>query len=163
MHFARCDQINRINASVIANFRNNNLDMQSVFLQKLRCALCCSQGKAELQQMQCRRKARVLVVLTGDSSGPARIGQKRQLESLRGGAQERDVVLVQARAGSPEAEALRAQLRLGPGPFWAVLVGKDGETKLCTTEPISGRDLAATIDAMPMRQDEMRQRDRTRS
>ena len=112
---------------------------------------------------QYKRKARVLVVLTGDSSDPARIGQKRQLESLRGGAQERDLVLVQARAGSPEAEALRAQLRLGPGPFWAVLVGKDGETKLRTTEPISGRDLAATIDVMPMRQNEMRQRDRDRT
>ena len=108
-------------------------------------------------------KARVLVVLTGDSSGPALIGRKRQLESLRGGAQERDLVLVQARAGSPEAEALRAQLRLGPGPFWAVLVGKDGETKLRTTEPISGRDLAATIDVMPMRQAEMHQRDRDRT
>jgi Domain of unknown function (DUF4174) len=111
---------------------------------------------------QYKWKARVLVVLTNDPSGPALIEQKRQLESLRGGAQERDLVLVQARAGSPEAKALRAQLGLGPGPFWAVLVGKDGETKLRTTEPISGRDLAATIDAMPMRQDEMRQRSRPR-
>jgi hypothetical protein len=48
---------------------------------------------------QYKQKARVLVVLTGDPSGPALIGQKRQLESLRGGVQERDLVLVQARAG----------------------------------------------------------------
>src|SRR4051794_5946780 len=55
-----------------------------------------------------RWKARVLVVLAADPASPEVIEQKRQFERLTGGAQERDLVLVQALAGSPEAKALRA-------------------------------------------------------
>ena len=53
--------------------------------------------------------------------------------------------------------------RFGPGtePFLAVLVGKDGGAKLRAAKPITARELMTTIDAMPMRQDEMRQRARS--
>ena len=110
-----------------------------------------------------RWQARVLVVLAADPASPEVIEQKRQFERLKGGAQERAVVLVQALAGSPEAKALRAHLRVGQEAFRAVLVGKDGGAKLSSDRPISGPELAATIDAMPMRQDEMRQRSRVRT
>ena len=103
-----------------------------------------------------RWKARVLVVLAADPQSPALAEQKRQFDSLNNGAQERDLVLVQPLAGSPEAKALRARLGLDDGTFRAVLVGKDGGAKLTAPRPISTRELAATIDAMPMRQDEMR-------
>jgi hypothetical protein len=103
-----------------------------------------------------RWKARVLVVLAADPQSPALAEQKRQFDSLNNGAQERDLVLVQPLAGSPEAKALRAHLGLDNGTFRAVLVGKDGGAKLTAPRPISARELAATIDAMPMRQDEMR-------
>ena len=71
-------------------------------------------------------------------------------------------MLVQALAGSSEAKVLRAWLGVGEGAFKAVLVGKDGGAKLSSDQPIGARELAATIDAMPMRQDEMRQRSRPR-
>ena len=54
-----------------------------------------------------RWKARVLVVLAADPQSPALAEQKRQFDSLNNGAQERDLVLVQPLAGSPEAKALR--------------------------------------------------------
>ena len=103
-----------------------------------------------------RWKVRVLVVLAADPESPALAEQKRQIASLKGGAGERDLVLVQPPAGSAEASALRTRLGLNDEPFQAVLVGKDGNTKLRAATPITARELTATIDAMPMRQDEMR-------
>src|SRR3954469_3478918 len=105
-----------------------------------------------------RWKARVLVVLAADPESPALAEQKRQIESMKGGAGERDLVLVQPPAGSAQAKALRTRLTLGAEPFQAVLVDKDGGAKLRAAKPITARELTATIDAMPMRQDEMRQR-----
>jgi hypothetical protein len=104
-----------------------------------------------------------LVVLAADPESPALAEQKRQIESMKGGAGERDLVLVQPPAGSAQAKALRTRLSLGDEPFQAVLVGKDGGAKLRAAKPIMARELTATIDAMPMRQDEMRQRSQPRS
>ena len=41
--------------------------------------------------------------------------------------------------------------------FEILLVGKDGGVKLRSPAPVSTRDLFALIDAMPMRQREMRE------
>ncbi len=51
--------------------------------------------------------------------------------------------------------ALRRQVR-APAGFAVVLVGKDGGVKLRQSSPVPFKELAATVDAMPMRQDEMR-------
>jgi Domain of unknown function (DUF4174) len=102
--------------------------------------------------------ARVLVVLAADPESPDLAEQSRQVESLKDGAAERELVVVQPPAGSAEAKALRMRLGLGNEPFQAVLVGKDGGAKLRAAKPISALELMATIDAMPMRQEEMRRR-----
>jgi hypothetical protein len=105
-----------------------------------------------------RWTARVLVVLAADPESPDLAEQKRQIESLKDGAAERELVVVQPPAGSAEAKALRLQLALGNEPFQAVLVGKDGGAKLRASKPITALELMVTIDAMPMRQEEMRRR-----
>jgi hypothetical protein len=105
-----------------------------------------------------RWTARVLVVLAADPESPDLAEQNRQVESLKDGAAERELVVVQPPAGSAEAKALRTRLGVGNEPFQAVLVGKDGGAKLRAAKPISALELMATIDAMPMRQVEMRQR-----
>jgi hypothetical protein len=104
---------------------------------------------------------RVLVVLAADPEGRDLAEQRRQIESLKDGAAERELVVVQPPAGSAEETALRIQLGLGNEPFQAVLVGKDGGAKLRAAKPITALELMATIDAMPMRQNEMRQRARS--
>ncbi|MCS4120976.1 hypothetical protein GGP45_001318 [Salinibacter ruber] len=43
--------------------------------------------------------------------------------------------------------------------FRVVLVGKDGTEKRREAEPVSARSVFDTIDAMPMRQREMREQD----
>ena len=52
---------------------------------------------------------------------------------------------------------LRHRFHVAPDQFTVVLIGKDGGEKLRQHTPIPIEKLDATIDAMPMRQDEMRQ------
>ena len=54
-----------------------------------------------------------------------------------------------------EAEALRRHFHIAPSDFVVILVGKDGGPKLRSSKPLSMSKLNGTIDAMPMRQDEM--------
>ena len=75
-------------------------------------------------------------------------------QSMRPGARERDLVLVEALDGTPDGAALRA--RFGGHGFRAVLVGKDGGAKLDADHPLGPDDLFPLIDAMPMRRDETR-------
>ena len=54
------------------------------------------------------------------------------------------------------AKNLRARFGVSGSAFRAVPVGKDGGTELNSSSPLSAGALYATIDAMPMRQNEMR-------
>jgi hypothetical protein len=58
---------------------------------------------------------------------------------------------------SPTVDELRDHYRVA-GDFAVRLVGKDGEVKLATTHLVTMEQLAEIIDAMPMRQGEMRER-----
>lgn len=60
---------------------------------------------------------------------------------------------------TPEEQGLlRKKFDISPKEFTVVLVGKDGGEKLRSQLPIPWSKLAETIDSMPMRQDEMKQR-----
>lgn len=105
-----------------------------------------------------RWKSRVLVLAAPDS-GDARLAAQRQaLASVRAGSTERDLVTVEAVGPGAEARALRRRLGLPDDAFRAVLVGKDGGAKLTEAEPIPPQRLFSTIDAMPMRRDEVKGR-----
>ncbi len=67
---------------------------------------------------------------------------------------ERDIVVLSDTAPD-EKGALRQ--RLAPQSFLMLLVGKDGGIKLRSDSVIPVDTLRRTIDAMPMRQREMRQ------
>ena len=84
------------------------------------------------------------------------------------GFQQRDLLLVGltgSNAAVPTAElsaaddaAARRQFAIKPDQFTVILIGKDGGEKLRSHQPISWEKLQGTIDAMPMRQDEIRTR-----
>jgi len=57
------------------------------------------------------------------------------------------------------ARRLRERFGVAPDAFRIVLVGKDGTEKRRDAEPVTARSIFDTIDAMPMRQREMRQQD----
>ena len=59
------------------------------------------------------------------------------------------------------AQSLRDRFDVSPGRFALILVGKDGSVKLNRQEQTRLEDIFALIDAMPMRQEEIRQKSRT--
>lgn len=105
-----------------------------------------------------RDRARVLVLSAPDAADAQLKAQRAALGPVRGGVDERDLVVLEAVGSNPEARALRTALGLPDDSFRAVLVGKDGGAKLTAAAPIPPQRLFATIDAMPMRRSEMRER-----
>lgn len=100
-------------------------------------------------------QARIVMVFADTPADPR---LQQQLDMLNADLDElavRDVlVLVDT---DPDARgAIRAKLR--PRGFQMVLVGKDGGVKLRKPLPYSVREISRTIDKMPMRQQEVRDR-----
>ncbi len=112
---------------------------------------------------------RILLVFapSTDSSHYRQQMQAWQADAV--GTGDRDLKLVQILAtgesqvdgrslSSASAERLRQQFRIPPEEFAVILVGKDGTEKQRSHTPIDLAALFRTIDAMPMRQQEMRSR-----
>lgn len=100
-----------------------------------------------------RWEKRPLVVIAPD--GDRRVAvQRERIARARPDFAERDQVLVVARDG----DGLRERFGVAAGDFVAILVGLDGTEKARWSEPVDPAELFALIDAMPMRQREMRER-----
>lgn len=98
---------------------------------------------------------RPIVVFADTERDPAFIRQMELLEDRKEALAERDVVILTDT--DPEAMSeLREELR--PRGFMLVLIGKDGGVKLRKPFPWSVRELSRSIDKMPMRQQELRDR-----
>jgi len=61
-------------------------------------------------------------------------------------------------ASETQQLSLRHRFHVAPDVFTVILIGKDGGEKLRQHTPITAEKLNATIDAMPMRRDEMRKK-----
>lgn len=113
-------------------------------------------GAAENPLARYRWSARVLVI-SAPGADDARLAAQRAVLAQAGpGLKTRDLVVLEALGGTRAATALRTHLGLPGSAFRAVLVGKDGEIKRTETAPLAAQALFETIDAMPMRRDEMR-------
>ncbi len=128
-------------------------------------AALASQLPRSLQSM--RNHYRPLLVFDG---GQAELTQ-RQRKALEGhddDLRQRQILLVGLEArgqGLPgvllapaEQEAARKRFGVAPGEFTVILIGKDGGEKLRSHQPLSWETLQQTVDAMPMRQQEMKER-----
>lgn len=102
-----------------------------------------------------RWKARVVVMSAPGSDDPNLARQRALLAAAPEGVRDRDLVVLEAVGTGVEARSLRARLGLPETAFRVVLVGKDGGTKRDSATPLSAETLFSTIDAMPMRRDEM--------
>lgn len=105
-----------------------------------------------------RQVARVLVLSTPDAGDIRLAEQRKAIDAAGGGLGERDLVVVEAVGTDRGADAIRKRLRLPADAFRAVLVGKDGTAKITAQDAIPAQRLFSTIDAMPMRRDEMHRR-----
>ncbi len=117
---------------------------------------------------------RVLLVFA-PTDADSRFQQQLTLLAHHGaGLKDRDLVLLPnvVHAGAEAPDTLRTlnspyptgeqqldqrtRFHVAPSEFAVILIGKDGGEKLRQHAPLSYQKLASTIDAMPMRQEEMR-------
>jgi hypothetical protein len=95
------------------------------------------------------------VVVVGAPGDPRVMRQTATLNRDAAALRERDVIVEHI---TPDA-ARRDRPELGLSPraaFEVLLVGKDGGVKLRREAPVAVSEIAALIDAMPMRREEMR-------
>lgn len=121
-----------------------------------------------------RWEHRLLIVFAPSATAEPLTTQKNQLEGQGDGFRDRDLLLVTA------IDASEGTMRLEPGAdpkvlteaavrrlykqfgvpadaFRVLLVGKGGTEKRRAAKPVTARSVFDTIDAMPMRQEEVRQ------
>ena len=114
-----------------------------------------------------RWEKRPLLLFGAGERDPALRKQLDAVESAREGFAERDMVLIVVLGegtsrieGRPlsleDAQQLRAFFEIENNEFALRLVGKDGDVKRASETVVAMRDIYDQIDAMPMRQQELR-------
>lgn len=99
--------------------------------------------------------ARPVIVFADTEADPAFTRQLELIRARHGELVERDVVVI-VDADASEPSELRRQFR--PRGFMLTVIGKDGGVKLRKPFPWDVREISRTIDKMPMRQQEIRDR-----
>ena len=116
--------------------------------------------------VQLRDRARPLLIFAPGPDDPQLVAQLHTLREHPAEVQDRQIVPVAipyhsagpsaAQLSPREAEAVRQRFRVKPEEFRVVLIGKDGDAKWRSGNPVSMEALNGKIDAMPMRKEEMR-------
>jgi hypothetical protein len=112
-------------------------------------------------------KNRIILVFAPASDSDAYERQMREFEGQEDGILDRDLIILElfekgeSRAGDRclserVAPRMRRQFDVVAGEFSIILIGKDGTVKLRSNHPVATSKLFGLIDAMPMRQEEMR-------
>jgi hypothetical protein len=110
---------------------------------------------------------RVLLVFAPHEQDAGLRRQNAMLEAIGDGLIERDMIVIRAFADdrvsvdgefhAQPASSFYRRFEVDPGEFRVILVGKDGGIKLDRNLAVSGDELFALIDSMPMRRYEMQQ------
>ncbi len=117
------------------------------------CATSSESGQPDLDQHLWQD--RVVLLFADDLNDPDMNTTRSALIGNLSGVHERDIVIYVLKSTSPTGRRFDAT---GQG-FTFVLLGKDGGEKLRSTSVVTLQTLYETIDSMPMRQVEMRERD----
>jgi hypothetical protein len=126
-----------------------------------------SAGTMNLSQY--KWKNRLLLVFAPHNSHPTLSDLKNDISAQREEILERDLIVFEiyeigpsyedkTRIDPQKADAARRDFRVPSGSLTVILIGKDGGVKLRRDEPVDLRDIFLLIDAMPMRQEEMRRK-----
>jgi hypothetical protein len=106
-------------------------------------------------------KYRVLLLFAPSDEDHSYQQQVSILKAHTNDIEDRDLIalpmLAKARQNTQQTE-LRHRFHIEPDKFTVILIGKDGGEKLRSRVPITAQRLEQTIDAMPMRKDEIRQK-----
>jgi hypothetical protein len=123
-------------------------------------------GLLTLEQL--RDRSRPVLIFAPRPDDPRLEIQVRTLREHAAEAHDRELVAIALPYNNPsptaaqlsptEAEEARRRFHVAPGDFAVILLGKDGGSKLRSDKPLSMEKLSGTVDAMPMRKDEVRER-----
>ena len=115
---------------------------------------------------QLQDRFRPLLLFAAAPDDPSLLAQLTRLKDAAAGLKQRDVLVIAIPNKNPsptevslsaeDAQAARRLFHVAPEDFTAILLGKDGGEKYRSRKPISFEKLKAMIDAMPMRQDEVK-------
>ena len=114
----------------------------------------------------CRWQKRVLLLCAPTADNTVLQRQRQLLAPARAGLDARDLTVrevVLTAVSEADRTYLAQRLRVSPSGFTLLLLGKDGGIKQRETKPVAPSSLFATIDAMPMRQLEVRRSKRQTS
>lgn len=103
-----------------------------------------------------RWTTRVILIFSDSAEDPRYIRQMRELDKVTEELDVRDAVVVADTTPGPsrfDTTALRKKYR--PHGFNVLLIGKDGEVKRRTPQPVTGSQLVRQIDRLPLRQQEI--------
>ena len=114
-------------------------------------------------------KNRLLILFAPSEKDLSYQSLKEQLQRRTQEVQDRDLLafhvfetgdgrLVHLPLNKGQVLFLRKHFSIKPGQRMAILIGKDGEVKLRRELPVDLSEIFSVIDAMPMRQQEMRER-----
>ncbi|MBC6606562.1 DUF4174 domain-containing protein [Hymenobacter sp. BT188] len=116
------------------------------------------------ERIKAQRWQKRLVILYAPTAESVELKQqKASMAAAHEQVKARDMLIIEAIETSlspSEKQYVRQTLGIKPGGFAVVLIGKDGGVKRKETEPINSKVLFETIDTMPMRRQEMREKDR---
>jgi len=102
--------------------------------------------------------ARPVVVFANSPNDPQFRQQVELLDQRRNALADRDVMVI---LDSDPSDPSQLRLELRPRGFMLVLIGKDGKVHLRKPSPWDVRELTRSIDKMPIRQQEIRDRPHT--
>jgi hypothetical protein len=128
----------------------------------------CYSGQHDILE-QYQWKNRIILVFASSLSDSLYKSFKKQIGDLEEGIIDRDLVIFyllaegDSTAGDSllshqQSSQLRASYEIKADKFTVVLIGKDGGEKLRQVGRIDFKEIFGRIDAMPMRQSEMRKR-----
>jgi len=115
-------------------------------------------------------KKRPLLIFTPSERNPDYVRQKETVQASVQGIAEREMVVIELVGQDKvyingvlqrhqQSQALRKLFRVQPETFAVLLVGKDGTEKSRNTGPAGMEEIFGRIDQMPMRRQEMREKE----
>lgn len=116
-------------------------------------------------------KKRLLLIFSPHRADPLFKSLANEISSRPGDAEDRDLVIFEilesedSKMSSGKLEpqksaSIRERFEIPNNTFTVILLGKDGGIKLKRSDHVRLEEIFRLIDSMPMRQDEMRQKDR---
>lgn len=156
-------------ANVLFHMRMFQYPFMSILLVGMMVSVASGKGEDRVDLSSYQGRNRLLILFAPSEDASMYQPFKEQLQIRTQEIRDRDLVtfhLFESGEGwladrplpKEQVLSLRKQFSIKSGQCTVILIGKDGEVKLRETLPVDLSDIFAIIDAMPMRQREMRER-----